>query len=886
VLAVTWLRGLLRRPGRLAIVTLGVALAVAMLATLGSFLGASKATMTRRSVDSVAVDWQVEASTGADPTTVARSVAADARVTATQAVGFADTPSLTATVDGTTQTTGAGLVLGVPDAYRSTFPGQIRSLLGPMTGVLVTQQTAANLHVAPGDLVAIGRAGLDPVTVRVDGIVDLPQANSLFQKVGAPSGAQPQAPPDNVVLLPTPVWHQLFDPLATIRPDQVRTQIHARLDHHLPNDPGAAFNSVSGEARNLEVKLAGAGLVGDNLASALDAARGDALYSQALFLFLGLPGAVLAGLVTATFAASGAPRRRADQALLRTRGATVRTITRLAILESALVGFAAGVLGIGIALLAGRWAFHSWQLGATRVQAAAWSGGAVLIGLAIATLTIARPAWRDARALTVASSRRRVGRSTVPRWQRYGIDFALLAAAGLVYWFTSRNGYQLVLAPEGVPTISVSYWAFAGPALLWLGAGLLSWRIVETVLRRGRRPLTRILRPTSGPLAGTVAASLGRQRRLLAAAATLAALAVAFAASTATFNATYKHQAGVDAVLTNGADVTVTAPPGVNTLNADSTRVAAVPGVRHVEPLQHRYAYVGPDLQDLYGVNPATIVDAGKLQDAYVAGGTARGVFATLASSPDAVLVSAETAHDFQLRIGDTITLRLQDARTKSPIGVKFTYAGIVTEFPTAPRDSFLVANAGYVARASGDRSVNTLLVDTGGNDIAGVAKQIRGRVGTVATVTDLASTRRIVGSSLTAVDLSGLTRLELAFALALAAAAGGLALWLGLEERRRTNAIAAALGANRRQIGTFVHAETAVVTTAGIVLGAITGWALTRVLVKVLTGVFDPPPSTVTVPWTYLAVLTGTLVVAALAASTAAIRAARRSPIAILRTG
>ena len=47
-----------------------------------------------------------------------------------------------------------------------------------------------------------------------------------------------------------------------------------------------------------------------------------------------------------------------------------------------------------------------------------------------------------------------------------------MLAGGLVFWLTGRGGYQLVLAPEGVPTISVSYWAFAGPALLWSGAEL------------------------------------------------------------------------------------------------------------------------------------------------------------------------------------------------------------------------------------------------------------------------------------------------------------------------------------------------------------------------------------------------------------------------------
>ena len=63
---------------------------------------------------------------------------------------------------------------------------------------------------------------------------------------------------------------------------------------------------MTGAAHNLEARSAGAAVVGNNLAAALDAARGDAAYAQVLFLFLGLPGAVLAGLLTATVAAAGA----------------------------------------------------------------------------------------------------------------------------------------------------------------------------------------------------------------------------------------------------------------------------------------------------------------------------------------------------------------------------------------------------------------------------------------------------------------------------------------------------------------------------------------------------------------------------------------------------
>jgi putative ABC transport system permease protein len=857
---------------------------VALLASIGSFVSASKATMTRRAVARVAVDWQVETRPGADPAAVLTAVRAHPGVRQALPVGFATTTGFEAATGGTTQTTGAGVVLGLPDQYRTVFPGELRDLAGAGTGVLLAQQTAANLHAVPGDVVTIGRAGLPPVTVQVEGVVDLPQADSLFQTVGAPAGAQPQAPPDNVLLLPEARWRDLFDPLAAARPDLVQTQVHTRLDRALPGDPAAAYTTISGRARNLEVGLAGTGVVGDNLAAALSAARADSLYAQVLFLFLGLPGAVLAGLLTASVAGAGAEHRRREQALLRVRGATTARLVRLAILEACAVGVVGAAAGLALALAVGRLAFGTAGFGGTPVAAIGWAGGAALAGLAIAAATVALPAWRDARTVTVAAARRRVGRAGAPRWARTGLDFWLLAASGIVFWLTSRGGYALVLAPEGVPTISVSYWAFAGPALLWTGAGLFAWRMADLTLHRGRRLVAGAIRPVAGPLSATVAASLARQRRLLARAVVLVALTASFAASTATFNATYRQQAEVDARLSNGADVTVTESPGTSVGPAAAADLARIRGVASVEPVQHRFAYVGADLQDLYGVRPRTIVGATSLQDAYFAGGTARGLIGRLAAQPDSVLVSAETVRDFQLHPGDALTLRLQDGRTKAFRDVLFHYAGVAKEFPTAPHDSFLVANADYVARATGSDAVGAFLVDTAGASPAAVADRLRAQVGTQAQVTDIVTSRRVIGSSLTAVDLAGLTRVELAFALLLAAAATGLVLALGLAERRRTLAIASALGARPRQLGGFVWAEVAFVTLGGLLAGSVGAWALSHMLVKVLTGVFDPPPSALSVPWPYLAAVTGVAVVAAAASATGAVRATRRPDMALLR--
>lgn len=880
MVALTWIVGLIaHRRSRLLATALGVAIGVALLASIGAFLSSTTAKMTSRAIARVPVDWQVEAQNGASPTEVLAKVRRQPGVTRALPVSFANTTGLTNATGATTQQTGPGKVLGLPAGYAGTFPGEIRVLSGSGDGVLLAQQTAANLHARPGDTIAIGQPGGGQARVRVDGVVDLPAADSLFQNVGAPTGAQPQAPPDNVVLLP----QRTFDQVEHAVP--VTTQVHATLSHALPASPSAAYTHVSGAARNLETRLAGGGLVGDNLSTALDSARQDALYAQLLFLFLGVPGAILAGLVTVAIASAGAQRRRRDAALLRTRGATTRVLVGVALAEAAIAGGVGVLVGLGAALGVGSAAFGTASFGASTLSAVLWAIGAALAGLTIAAAAIALPALRDARSLTVAGQRAEIGRrDRGPWWARSGLDFLALASAGIVYWQASRNGYSLVLAPEGIAQVSVNWYALLAPVFAWIGGGLLFYRLADLALARGRRPLAGALRPIAGPLAPTVSATMGRQRRLLARAVALIALTAAFAASTAVFNSTYQQQAEVDARLSNGADVTVTESPGVHAGPNDARTIANLPGVRSVEPMQHRFAYVGADLQDLYGVRPRTIPQAGQLQDAWFSGGTARQLMQQLTLRPNGVLVSAETVHDFQLHPGDLLRLRLQDAQTKRLKTVPFRYLGVAKEFPTAPTDSFLVANAGYIARATGSDAVGTFLVQTDGTSPTTVSQRLRDLLGTSAQVSDIVNQRKVIGSDLTAVELSGLTKVELAFALVLAIGASGLALGLGFKERRRTFAIASALGAKSRQLGAFVWGESLFVTAGGLALGAVGAVAISEMLVKVLTGVFDPPPDVLSVPWAYLAAV-GALTIATVGAAGAlTIRALQRPAIEELR--
>ena len=78
-----------------------------------------------------------------------------------------------------------------------------------------------------------------------------------------------------------------------------------------------------------------------------------------------------------------------------------------------------------------------------------------------------------------------------------------------------------------------------------------------------------------------------------------------------------------------------------------------------------------------------------------------------LANTPDGAQLSQETLHDDQLRTGNLVRLELKDTtggyRTSG-----FHVVGVVTEFATAPRDSFALADRCHLTRMTGFGAVQT----------------------------------------------------------------------------------------------------------------------------------------------------------------------------------
>ena len=181
---------------------------------------------------------------------------------------------------------------------------------------------------------------------------------------------------------------------------------HVRLDHtNLPAQPTAAYVQVAGAVKNLEVQVAGQALVANNLGARLDAVRGDALYATVLFLFLGVPGVALAAALTIAATASGAGRRKLEQALLRVRGATTRRILSLSAAEAMTTGATGVLLGLAGAYLFARLGL---QIGGSAWIAVFSAVFAAVAGCIVALAAVLLPAWFASRQETVSAARRTV----------------------------------------------------------------------------------------------------------------------------------------------------------------------------------------------------------------------------------------------------------------------------------------------------------------------------------------------------------------------------------------------------------------------------------------------------------------------------------------------
>ena len=888
-------RELVRAPGRTLLRVLALAVSVGLLAAMLLFVGHSLGTMTGSAVRSVPLDWQGPVGSYRAATRIAAGVTRQpgvAEAAATATAPFAGVTHVSTTA-GTIRS-GAGSILAVPPHYLAHID-TFRFLRGSFKPGMVVfdQQLAATLQVQPGDTVTLTpRRGAHPVRLRVGGIALVTAPDQLFQPLNPLLGPAPAQPPADIAILPLATFARRVAPMlptissaagASAIPGSqngIQWQVQAQLEPAaLTGSPAQALRHATQLRNGVERAFPGQIVFVDNLADNLSSAAGDALYAETLYIMLALPGALVA-LGLAYLAALGtAERDRRNLALLRARGARRRDLVWLSSLESLALGVLAGALGTVLAVAALHLSGSAGGVDSRRVLAA--------FGVCAALAALGAAAARVAAGLvvfrgSVGDARRGAREMRRPLWQRLYLDLLALAVSGLVYWLTARTGFSAVVNPDSNPTLSLSVYMFLAPALLWIGSALLLVRL------RGRFVAWSARRVAGGratTTAGFLLASAGRRGASINRGLLVLGLLLAFGVNLGTFVATYDQQARVDAQLTLGADVVANAPAGMVARNSLVPRIARLSGIAGVSALDHAYAYVGPDLQDTFGIDPATLRNGTTLRDSYFLGGTATQMLDRLRSTRDGILVSKETITDYSLRLGDLLRLRVLDHANGRFRVAPFHVIGIVQEFPSAPKDSFMVANLGYLRNVTHDPGPNVILIRVNGDPHA-VARRVAAATARFGTsVKDIREQTAQTVSSITTVNLRGISRIEEAFMLALAAGAMALFVAVNLAERRHELATMAALGASLRRAAAFLWSEAALVLVASLALAALLGWLLAEMLVAMLRHVFDPPPDQLAVPWTFLTGLGGAAVIGCLVAAALAALQIRRLPLgAILR--
>lgn len=880
---------LLRAPGRSLIRVLVLAASVALLGGMLLFVGNSLRTVAGSAVRGVPLDLQGPVSSYDQARAVASEVARQSGVL--QASPAATAPLSGAEHQGPNGLTssGAGAVLAVPLDYGSHIH-TFRLLQGALRpgAVVLDQQMAATLQSHIGDRVTLN-AGGPPRAYPVSGVGLVTAPDQLFQPLNPQLGPAPAQPPANVAIMPL---HTFASTLARVIPTisalagsanaqpgaqtGVQWQVQTQLDPVALSEgsPSAALERATQTRNRIERTLPGRVLFIDNLSDSLNTAAGDALYAETLYIMLAVPGALIA-LGLAYLAALGTVERdRRDLALLRARGARRRDLLVLAGIESLILGLVAGLLGTAAALGAVSMLVTG---GAHASTGRVLSIGAICVLLATAGAGAARVgASLSALRTSVATGRQGTRREGKPLWQRLYLDIACLAVSGLIYWLTASTGFSAVVNPDSNPTLSLSVYMFFAPALLWVGATLLlvrlrgralSWVIARAVRGRGIASRPRLF----------LLVSAGRRGAAINRGLVVVGLLLAFGVNLGIFSATYNQQVKVDAQLTLGADVTATAPPGVASQRNLPRQIAAVPGVAATTGVEHSYAYVGPDLQDTYGIDASSFGKATSLRDSYFIGSTAQQVLGRLRTRSDGIVVSKETITDFSLKNGDLLRLRVLNQQTGQFQIVPFHVAGIVQEFPSAPKDSFMVANLSYLESVTHAGGPNVVFAKVDGYP-PDVARRVAAATGSLGTKVDnITDQGARTSSSITTVDLTGISHIEQAFAIVLAAAAMALFVALGISERRQEFATMAAIGAPLSRISAFLWTEAAIVLSVGLVLAVGLGWLLSEMLVAILQHVFDPPPDALAVPWSFLAGLAGAAILATLLATAFASRGIRR---------
>jgi len=795
-------------------------------------------------------------------------------------------------------------LFGFDDRYRRHYPS-IRLVSGglrPGSAVLSAEAARRLGPAAEANVTLRVPGGRHPLTLPVAGIADLSDARPLFASRKSSKLEEFLYVPDSLIVSPAQFQHDViprFRAAAARRGTTLKSLPFLEADvlvdrASLDADPARALAQTKRIARAIARVAPGQQYVIDNASNTLQVARDDAAVGKRMFLFLGLPGALLAAFLAAYTAGVLAATQRREHANLRIRGAHRGHLRRILAYRTAIIAAAGALAGTALGLASAR-----AILGADTLSAASTSALLVSVlvsigfGMATTALALYLPARRSLRR-EISQERHELALGRPPAWRRYRLDLALLAAAAIAEALALHAG--AFDAPPGSVylgrAVSLPSHLLIAPVVAWFGGVLLAVRGFEAVARRVPAPAP----PRFGPVVrGALARSVRRRSATVAGGAVAVGLIVAFGVALAVFSATYDAAKAADARFTVGSDLRVR--PSVLSSRphpaafASTLRVAGIAAVAPVVFGLENSVLIGPDNQDrknLAAIDPASFRRVAPLSDQLFPDTTAGAAMHALGTDRRALLVQRQSADDLGIEAGDRVALLLARG-TRHQVLARFHVVGLYDDLPGFPQGVDVVVPLPAYTAATGLDDATFFLARTADRTAGGLDRAVRAlRAGPGArdrlviqtTATALDSDQ----SSLTALNVRGLVALDTFYTLLMSAAAVGIFVFGLMLQRRREYIALRAQGLQTGELRALVVGEAGVVAAGGVVAGLVVGVGVAHLIVHVLRPLFVLAPP-VSVPAPELALLAGLAAAAALLCALAATTILRRlSPSEILR--
>jgi putative ABC transport system permease protein len=851
------LRRLIRQPAHTIAALTGVALAVALIASISAFIDGSTGLMTTRALAPISVDMHLVLNTPLSTsspllTALRTQVGGTPGVTASAAVAAVDLGAGALSVAGT-PLAGTTQLFAFDPAYIKDF-GLVRITSGtyPAGGTLLSTQAADALGIRPGGQVVVRLPGGTALTRIVTGVADFRSAAPLFASRNPDTQGEITYVPNVVVIdqagFATAVLPALRADAASSAPalrtvPVLEVQVRADRTRYVALAPAEALVRAQALRRTIERIAPGDAHVVDNVSGALTAAQRDSVLARVLFLFLGTPG-VLLGAYLARYAASLlAESERRELATLRARGAGPRHLRQSLLVETLALGVFGALSGLLVAALLLTAVFGGPLPPGSTTQTIALSIGlAILAGLVTTAVALYLPR-RLALDREIAAERGELAaQPRDPLWARARLDLIFIVLSAVIEGVTLLGGGFRPTAAEG-QSLSLSFYTLLAPVFLWIGLTLLLVRFVLAGLRRRAARPARSFGPVVGGLARR---ALARRTGPFAAGLIALALAVAFGTSLALFISTYDAHQRSDARLVVGGDVRVT--PGSTSPHAlADTAWLSLPGVAEVTGVVSvPDALVGNDKRALIGIDPQGFTRVAAPPDAFFPDGGAAAALDALRADPSAVLISDELARTFNILPGDTVAIRLPRA-DGTLVPVTFRAVALFATIPAFPQGIDLVANRDAVSQAIGRATADLYLLRTQSDSLAALAAvgaELRALPDASAlTIQTTAEAYNQDQSTLAALNLAGLGRIVAVASALMSAAAAAVFVTTLIAARRKEFITLRALGLRAAELRLLLASEGLLLVALGLAVGIVVGVAMAAMDIQILAPLFVVPP-------------------------------------------